>query len=564
MSASRDEEEDNWQKLASLTVNEGTSALRNCFDSIHPPETLKHVVDEERNKFKNNKKRKRVVQYEDQEEKLYPSSGDAPDSKTFDITQLGHLLRHPICNLKKPKTGWKKMPADDDNSDEANIMRIIVFRNELFHPPSSKLSNDEFRYLLNRITRPLVALGIEKGNIDRRMTDPSDPDTERRIREEENKSRLQNREQRQEDQEPQWKGRTSMTFNETPHERSSGATDIDSNVFDRCQEKYEVVEETIESETVIEGQVSSSRQFGLEPSSRPSRSCGISDEPDCGLVGRSSVFNKVMKSLHGGKEDLIIVQGSTGMGKSYFACNVASRINEGHLFRTRAVYISLESQNSAHDVFRTMRNHACSNMRLPCQETAEVSLLNWSKLLRENVLLVLDGFDEIHEDDAERFLNLVSNMRALSQQNVTFLMTSRNPSLLRAFHVPQLRIKEFKLGPLSKVAAKKVLFSNIECGNVRQNLTRTDEIVELCGRVPGELRYAGSLLSTGNFHEAEVIEILKRRPKWRKPPKNCISFGTASRFGTNWSRKQGKLQYVAQRFFTTFTITNCVLRRLRL
>ena len=103
-------------------------------------------------------KSKRVI-FDDQWQKLFPSSGDPPDSKTFDITLL-HLLIREVCYLPVPLTGWHKMPAEDDESLEANVTRIKCFTNELCDSVSTGISNYEFEDKWNKIASSLEAIKI--------------------------------------------------------------------------------------------------------------------------------------------------------------------------------------------------------------------------------------------------------------------------------------------------------------------------------------------------------------------------------------------------------------------
>ena len=122
--------------------------------------------------------------YDEQWEKLFPSSGDPPDSKTFDIILL-HLLLREICHLTEPVTGWHSMPADDDDSPEANITLIKCFRNELSHCSSTEISNVEFEDKWNKISSYLEALevNVHRKKIQALKTDPIDSDTRRLLEE---------------------------------------------------------------------------------------------------------------------------------------------------------------------------------------------------------------------------------------------------------------------------------------------------------------------------------------------------------------------------------------------
>ena len=83
------------------------------------------------------------MRFDDQWKSLFPPSGDPPDSATFDLTLL-HLLICEIYYLPAPLTKWHKMPAEDDESLEANITKIKCYRDELCHSVSTGIPNSGF------------------------------------------------------------------------------------------------------------------------------------------------------------------------------------------------------------------------------------------------------------------------------------------------------------------------------------------------------------------------------------------------------------------------------------
>ncbi|XP_022808615.1 uncharacterized protein LOC111345598 [Stylophora pistillata] len=151
------EEKTNGTRLARLLIDEGTNALRKFLHSTHPGSKLKHALDNNRLKLEG-LRRKRIIPHE-QLEKLFPSSGNPPDPKEFDITLL-HLLLREVCHRKTPSTGWHKMPADNDTSPEASIVRIKCYRNELCHSDSTGVPNDEFEDKWNKISSSLEVLEV--------------------------------------------------------------------------------------------------------------------------------------------------------------------------------------------------------------------------------------------------------------------------------------------------------------------------------------------------------------------------------------------------------------------
>lgn len=184
------EEKTNGTKLVRLLIDGGTQALRKVLESfIHPPSTLQIMLNNNMATLVNLQRRR--ILNDNQWEKLFPPSGDPPDSNAFDITLL-HLLLRKICPaLIEPATGWNEMPADTDHSQEAEIVRIKCFRNSLCHSISTGVPNDEFEGKWNTISHSLVALGLDQLEIDCLKTQDIDHGTQRRIDEEVEKWKLE-------------------------------------------------------------------------------------------------------------------------------------------------------------------------------------------------------------------------------------------------------------------------------------------------------------------------------------------------------------------------------------
>ena len=183
-------EKTNGTKLTRLLIDGGTQALRNVLESfIHPPSTLQIMLNNNKATLANLKSRRKL--YDSQWEKLFPPSGGLPDLNTFDITLL-HLLLRTICpDLTKPATGWHELPAENDTSREAAIVRIKNFRNDLCHGPSTNVSNEDFEDMWKIISDSLEVLGINRQEIKRLKTGAIDHGTQQRIDEEVEKWKLE-------------------------------------------------------------------------------------------------------------------------------------------------------------------------------------------------------------------------------------------------------------------------------------------------------------------------------------------------------------------------------------
>ncbi|KAL9966363.1 hypothetical protein ACROYT_G024419 [Oculina patagonica] len=158
-------EKTNGAKLSRLLINGGTTVLRAVFDRYHPPANL--LADLKANYLTlNNLLRKRVL-HRPQWDLMFPPSGGAPDSNTFDITLLFLLLTN-ICGLSRPLSFWHSKPPPSDTSLEANLARIKFFRNELYgHVTTTGVDTPTFSALWLEISAVLVALGFHQAEIDR-------------------------------------------------------------------------------------------------------------------------------------------------------------------------------------------------------------------------------------------------------------------------------------------------------------------------------------------------------------------------------------------------------------
>ena len=158
-------EKTNGAKLSRLLIDGGTAVLRNVFDHYHAPANLVTDLNSHR-KTLHSLLRRRILK-KPQWDILFPPPGVAPDSKSFDITLLFLLLTN-ICGLSCPSSGWHSRPHASDNSFEANLARIKFYRNELYgHVTTTSVDESTFNNLWQEISSVLVALGLDKAEIDR-------------------------------------------------------------------------------------------------------------------------------------------------------------------------------------------------------------------------------------------------------------------------------------------------------------------------------------------------------------------------------------------------------------
>ena len=171
----------NYARLCRLLVDLGSQALRDTFDTIHPPESLHEVLTRSPAHPTLQSLRKKRILNAAQWGKLYPTISSSVSSANFDITLLILLLKN-ICDLSPPATGWDSLPSASDTSIEANIARITYYRNNVFELASQDFVDDStFNTYWQDISNTLVGLGAGASYgtaISKIKTEAMDPDIE--------------------------------------------------------------------------------------------------------------------------------------------------------------------------------------------------------------------------------------------------------------------------------------------------------------------------------------------------------------------------------------------------
>jgi len=167
----------NYARLCRLIIDVGAEALRNKFDSIHPPAVLSLVLASTPVR-KILLGKKRVLNLK-QLNLLYPSAPALVSSKQFDITLLMVLLRN-ICSLSPPTTtgSWDNLPPVTDISPEADMVRIKYYRNTMYgHAEQASVDDVTFNNQWTDIRDALVRLGGPSygAAIDKLKTEGMDP-----------------------------------------------------------------------------------------------------------------------------------------------------------------------------------------------------------------------------------------------------------------------------------------------------------------------------------------------------------------------------------------------------
>ena len=443
------EEKTNGTKLLRLVIDGGTTVLREYLMKSACP-TLQDVLLKHKGRLAYLKSLKKNILTDDQWKKLFPSSGVPPNPLTFDISLL-HLLLREVCGLTAPAKGWHEMPPDTELSKEAHIVRIKFLRNELCHGISTSIPNDKFQEKLPTISQSLVALGLDQKEIDRLATEPIDHDTERRVSEEVEK----------------WKMEFEPRLNKLENEISA-------------------------IQASISGQATSSLSNCL---------------PDkINVVGRSEELEKIIVAIRTERAAAVLVTGGPGFGKTAVAIEVGHELASNENEERTVLFCSLRSKAAIAEVATSMILPCSANLSQP-PEHPQHWLRNWSKQQQKKVSFILDNADDVLESgDRTAFVTILKDMRTLSNGKISFVITTRKLFQLD----PNLRMECVRLRTLSREHAQELLLSKVLNADVKQGLSKTDKLVQLCGCVPLALCIIGSLLS--DHPEDQLIECLEKKP----------------------------------------------------
>ncbi|KAK2558039.1 E3 ubiquitin-protein ligase DZIP3 [Acropora cervicornis] len=235
-------------------------------------------------------------------------------------------------------------------------------------------------------------------------------------------------------------------------------------------------------------------------------SCLPDQMPEGSVYGRSEEISLVKDYVQSRKVAVMMITGGPGFGKTTVAKKSAEKLKE---YGQTVLFCSLLRKKTFNEVATEMI-HSCRKMPGQLPENPESWLKNWSKQIKgQFTVLVLDNADGIieSEDDRALFLDTLSAMRRLSDNSLTFVITSRTSGFqdLQTW-------KEVKLRPLSREDARSILNScvNNEDGKIQLQSSDLDAVAKLCGYVPLALSIVGPLLS--DYPKEVLIENLEKEP----------------------------------------------------
>ena len=222
------------------------------------------------------------------------------------------------------------------------------------------------------------------------------------------------------------------------------------------------------------------------------------------MFGRSQQLQEVVEIIEDGTFSVVLITGGPGFGKTTLAKAVAHELAKSDDMR-KVLFCRLLSKKTFNEVAIEMI-HLCGKSYAQPPEYPDQWLKDWSRQIQMQVTFVLDNADDILESEQRSsFLDILPEMTQLSEKKLTFVITSREK-----FKVRDLLLKEVLLSSLSTDQAKEVLISRVSDKEIGKNLSRTEEIVKLCGCVPLALCIVGSLLS--DYTEERLVKDLEKEP----------------------------------------------------
>ncbi|CAC5416514.1 unnamed protein product [Mytilus coruscus] len=145
-------EESNYMRIAHLILRVAPTAVRIKFDAEFHPSGLRIVLNQNRFKYIEPLRQKRVINQK-QWDLLFPVSG-MTCSETFDVTLMICLIRN-LTNITVVDT----CPHLNDTSAGADLSRIKYYRNRITHSDSGTITDADFITYWQDITQALIRLG---------------------------------------------------------------------------------------------------------------------------------------------------------------------------------------------------------------------------------------------------------------------------------------------------------------------------------------------------------------------------------------------------------------------
>ena len=458
------QEKANFTRLSRLLVDKGTEVLRNTFNGIHPPARLPAVLNANK---KSLLRLKFKVINTSQWDLLYPSSGDPPDSKTFDVTLLTVLFRN-ICGFTPPSTGWDVIPVDTDRSVPANIIRLKYFRNNVYaHVTSTEVDNATFESLWKKISQSLVELGIPQNDIDDLKTCPLGPEEEIYVemlkecktreeqdmkdlqcsmQEDHNEMKQQNNEIKQQQNELKQQNNEIKQQNDEIKQQFSQSASQQQDNFEALQSSIACLSQ-ISKNTNLEKRYSKERDENLlQKLAKHNFKGKIRTKVEFYHPGTREWLLKLVDEMVEKEQKwrMLLLTAGPGFGKSVFAAKVCEEFKKkGKLAACHFCDFSNSNLRDPMMMIQSLASQMCENivgfqdkildqLRRPhkirsLRDAFRVYLQNPLDELdfKEPSLVVIDGLDESEANEKNEIINLLAEYFPDLPECMKVLVTSR-------------------------------------------------------------------------------------------------------------------------------------------
>ena len=401
----------NYNRICQLLINKGGEALRRVLHTKLFPATLAAALNSH-----SHRRTLRGIRYSviknPQWNLLYPTAG-IPDPKKFDITLLTILLRN-ICGLSPPATGWNAMPPESDTSISADIVRIKMYRNEVYgHIHETQYDDAKFEQLWEDISKTLCRLLILREDIAYLKDTPLSPEED-----------------------------TYLT-------KLRKMMDEDARVCEEVKDlKSEVVRLKVEVNKLTDkgGNSQLDQLTKFEFKGKIDGLCEKFQEDT-----RQWFFDKLSRWFANKESRVMILTGGPGIGKSVLSAKVCQNYC-GSKQLAGCHFCDFKTTDSVNPsrVLESLASQMCDNVNGFRDKLTEIlrrnhsqdSLWNVFRVLlseplhaldrHEPMLIVVDALDESKTDDKSEFLELISDEFPDLPKWIKILITSR----------PELQVKK--------------------------------------------------------------------------------------------------------------------------
>ena len=409
----------NFARLSHLLIDKGGEGLRRVLLAKIWPSTLVAVLNAKKLVLQNLKK-KRVIN-DQQWDLLYPTSG-TPDFENFDITLLTVLIRN-IVALPAPATGWSGMPRPNDHSASANVLRIRLYRNEIYaHAARTQIDDTTFENFWRKISQVLRKLLVTRQDIDGLRHSPMSPEEEiyvTQLKECEERDKL-------------WLKKINNVEEEV------------KNVKEEVKDAKEVVKDINEKVAKLEEKVENPLTPRIQRLAKFNFSEKIKTSCEKFQDGTRKWFFDILSNWFSGECRVMILTAGPGIGKTVLAAKICELYqNDGNLAAFHFCDYRYSDCANPSLILQWLARQMCENVNGFCDKLDEATNAHHSeKSIRDQfrvllhdplqaikrsqpMLIVIDALDETKHEAKSEFLDLISEEFSQLPKWIKILITSR-------------------------------------------------------------------------------------------------------------------------------------------